>query len=259
MARHFVTATLVSLVRYPDRRDRGFSLPELLVAAGIVAVLLSMLLPALGKAREQAQRAHCLANLRTLTTAWLAYAHANGGRLCRASAGRADRPGFYDWVASGDTDESLREGVLWPFVQDARPYLCPNDRVNLAHTYAVNSWLDGEGPPAPGEAAPAQKLARLRDTSTTFVFLERFDPGGPNDKSFVVPPYPSQDWTDLPALGLHGRAGTVSFADGHAAVWAWQVPDDWHTVNPMVGARLDTDLRQAQRWIGHEPYPPSHH
>jgi prepilin-type N-terminal cleavage/methylation domain-containing protein/prepilin-type processing-associated H-X9-DG protein len=244
-------------VRYPHRQRRGFSLPELLVAAGIVAVLLSMLLPALGKAREQAQRTHCLANLRTLTTAWLAYAHANGGRLCRASAGRPDRPGFYDWVASCAPDDALRSGVLWPYVQDTRPYLCPNDRVNLTHTYAINSWLDGEGPPAPGEALPAQKLSRLRDATATFVYLERFDPGGPNDKSFVVPPYPAQDWTDLPALGLHARTGTVSFADGHAAVWSWRVADEWHTVNPAVGGAVDVDLRQAQRWIGHEPYPPA--
>ena len=237
-------------------RPRGFSLPELLVVTGIVAVLVSMLLPALGGAREQARRAQCLANLRTLTTAWLAYAHANGGRLCRASAGRADRPGFYDWVASGHTDDAVRHGVLWPHVNDVRPYLCPNDRVNPAHTYAVNSWLDGEGPPAPGDAAPAQRLSRLRDTSATFVFLERFDPGGPNDRSFVVPPYPARDWTDLPARGLHRQSGTVSFADGHAVAWAWTGPHDWHTVNPAVGGDEDADLRQAQRWIGHGPYPP---
>jgi prepilin-type N-terminal cleavage/methylation domain-containing protein/prepilin-type processing-associated H-X9-DG protein len=243
-------------VRHSDRRDRGFSLPELLVVIGIVAVLVSMLLPAMGKAREQARRTHCLANLRTLTTAWLAYADANHGRLCRASAGRHDRPGFYDWVASGATDDDVRAGVLWPYVQDARPYLCPNDQVNVTHTYAINSWLDGEGPPAPGEASAAQRLSRLRDSSATFLFLERFDRRGPNDKSFVVPPYPSHDWTDVPALGLHGRAGMVSFADGHAAAWAWQAPQEWHANTPPGGAQVDADLRQAQRWIGHGPYPP---
>src|SRR5687767_742073 len=98
-------------VRRTNRQSRGFSLPELLVVVGIAAVLMSMLLPALGKAREQARRAQCLTNLRTLTTAWLAYAHANGGRLCRASAGRPDRPGFYDWVASADPKDALSEGV----------------------------------------------------------------------------------------------------------------------------------------------------
>ena len=244
-------------MRHTDGRHRAFSLPELLVVIAIVAVLVSMLLPALGKAREQARRTHCLANLRTLTAAWLSYAHGNNGRLCRASAGRPDRAGFYDWVAAGDGDDAVRVGVLWPYVKEARTYLCPNDRFNVTHTYAINSWLDGEGPPAPGEAAAAQKLSRLRDTSATFVFLERFDRRGTNDKSFVVQPYPCPDWTDVPATGLHGRAGMVSFADGHAAAWAWRAPQEWHATTPPGGAHDDADLKQAQRWIGHAPYPPA--
>ena len=241
-------------------RQSGFTLVELLVALGVVTVLLSLLVPALSRAREHARRLACLANVRTLTAAWLAYAHDNGGRLCAAVPGAADRPGFHDWVASGPDEQSLRAGVLWTYVNSAAAYRCPNDEVNAARTYLVNSWLNGEGPPAPGEDAPARSLARVREASETFVYMEHLDPGGCNDRSFRVPPYPSNDWTDLPARGLHGESGIVSFADGHAIVWKWVKPPDWHRNEPgqfpPPDQRVDSDLCQAQRWIGHGPYPP---
>jgi prepilin-type N-terminal cleavage/methylation domain-containing protein len=62
-------------------RSIGFTLVELLVVIGIIAVLIALLLPTLAKAREQANRTACLSNLRQLSMAAIQYAHANKGQL----------------------------------------------------------------------------------------------------------------------------------------------------------------------------------
>jgi prepilin-type N-terminal cleavage/methylation domain-containing protein len=88
----------------PRRSSRlvGFTLVELLVVIGIIALLISILLPALGKARAQALKVNCSSNLRTIGQAIQIYAGEHKGKVPAHPGG-----GWWLWDVTTDTRDVL--------------------------------------------------------------------------------------------------------------------------------------------------------
>ncbi len=98
----------VPLLR-PTRRPAGFTLVELLVVIGIIALLISILLPSLNKARKSANTVQCMSNLRQVALAMLSYSNQNHGVLIpmRITGATTTYPDGFYWA-----NELVREHLL---------------------------------------------------------------------------------------------------------------------------------------------------
>jgi prepilin-type N-terminal cleavage/methylation domain-containing protein len=130
------------------RATRGFTLVELLVVIGIIVLLISILLPALNKARESAVRVRCAATLRQVGMAYMMYANESKGKYPTPVASFWLPWGYWnDFAASyGQPNKPLGPAILVErgYVKNVHIFFCPamdpERRSSLANSYNNKDW-----------------------------------------------------------------------------------------------------------------------
>src|SRR5829696_170336 len=96
------------------QKKNAFTLVELLVVIGIIAVLIGILLPALNKARRASRTTACLSNIRQLAMAEMAYVQENKGKFSPYYNGSGGTKYQIEWVAQLMKPKQLDKVRLCP-------------------------------------------------------------------------------------------------------------------------------------------------
>jgi prepilin-type N-terminal cleavage/methylation domain-containing protein/prepilin-type processing-associated H-X9-DG protein len=144
------------------RGTSGFTLVELLVVIGIIAIMISILLPALNKVRDKARAVQCASNMRQIYLACSMFTQDNAGHLPSpgyagdtvtdagpANATEVARDKNIVWCQKGDGLADFKYGALWRYIQGEptrrNVIYCPGDNGEQVRYGSIRRVTANEG------------------------------------------------------------------------------------------------------------------
>ena len=265
----------------PEGQSQGFTLIELLVVMAVIAILAAMLLPALNRAKLQAQNVACLNNLKQLQYCAHMYIGDNGDKnppnnSVASFSGPSTNITWtflrsFSWLPDVDATieydpSNIINGALFQYNTSLPIYHCPSDHSTLANTsqlrwrtYNLSLSINGATELAPPDFAyiPVYQWKHAGDIASpasVFFFIDENE-NTIEDSNFGCPAIGSWDdgyWWDMPT-DRHNRAANLSFADGHAEHWKWPVSKVALDVGQMVAPGEWPDYRRVQQAMDQQP------